>query len=75
MGFEDTHRLFKFAKTPKLTVWGSEEADMCKRFLGNTEPNEYLFKRKWFTDPEGIYIRHDCLDNELVTWFALKSEE
>lgn len=69
-----THKFFKMEKTPKGTSWGSEEADMCKRYLGENDPNELLITRKWFTGWDGIYIRLDCLDNELVTWFTLKAK-
>ena len=71
--YEKTHRLFKIEKTPKGTIWGSEEADMCKQYLGENTPNELLQTRKWFTSFDGIYIRNDCLNSELVTWFALKA--
>lgn len=72
--FNETHRFFKIELTGKDTIWGSVEADMCKQHLGDTDPNSWLVNRKWFTAPDGIYVRKDCLNNKLVTWFALRSE-
>ena len=72
--FSKTHKFFKIEKTPKRTIWGSEEANMCRQYLGENNPNELLKTRKWFTSWDGIYIRNDCLNNELVTWFTLKAK-
>lgn len=72
--YDKTHTLFKVAKVSKDTVWASEEADMCRQYLGENDPMQALQFRKWFTTFNGIYIRNDCLNNELVTWFALKDQ-
>lgn len=76
MSFEDTHRFFKFKHTAKenFSVWGSEEIDMCRQYLGDNNINELLIKRKWFSDPEGLWVRLDSLDDVLVTWFSLRSQ-
>jgi hypothetical protein len=76
MPYSETHRLFKIEKQPiSDSVWGSEEADMCKKHFGNDHTiNEPLHKRKWFSSFDGIWIRNDCLDNEVATWFALREQ-
>jgi hypothetical protein len=73
--YEKTHRFFKINHTSKGFVWGSEEIDMCRQYLGDNSLNDYLQDRKWFSASDGIYIRHDCLHNELVTWFLLKAQD
>jgi len=72
--YDKTHTLFRIKLTVKDTIWGSEEIDMCKQYLGNTDPNQLLQLRKWFTCFDGIYVRNDCLNNELASWFALKAK-
>jgi hypothetical protein len=72
--FTRTHEFFRIDLTNKETVWGSEEADMCRHYLGDNPLLEPLQNRTWFTAPDGLYIRRDCLKNELATWFALKNK-
>ena len=72
--YDKTHRLFKINFTTKGVLWGSEESDLCRKYLGDNNLNDLLQNRKWFTCFEGIYIRHDCLNNELVSWLALKDK-
>jgi hypothetical protein len=74
MNYKETHKFFRIDLTNKDVIWGSEEADMCKQHLGENDPFELLQNRTWFTVPDGIYIRNDCLDSKLVTWFALKNK-
>lgn len=51
----------------------SEAIALCRETLGNNDPYQRLQYRKWFTLPDGeIYIRHDCLDHAIITFFALK---
>ena len=72
--YSKTHRFFKFKHVPKSFVWGSEEIDLCRAHIGDNSINKPLVQREWFSDPEGVWIRFDCLDNEIVTWFALKDQ-
>jgi hypothetical protein len=73
MTYKATHRFFKVAFTSKkYSIWGYEELELIRQHLGDNNPNEVLQFRSWFTDIGGIWIRHDCLNNELVTWLALK---
>ena len=71
--YSNTHRFFKFQHTPTDFVWGSEEIVLCRAHLGDNRITMPLQDRKWFSAPFGVWIRHDCLDNEIVTWFALRT--
>lgn len=72
--YNKTHKYFKFKHIPKDFIWGSEEIDLCREHIGDNNINKLLVEREWFSDPEGVWIRHDCLNNEIVTWFALKDQ-
>jgi hypothetical protein len=71
--YSKTHLFFKFQHVPKDFMWGSEEIDLCRKHIGDNRIMMPLVERKWFSSPEGVWIRHDCLDNEIVSWFALKA--
>jgi len=71
--YSKTHQFFKFQHVPKDFAWGSEEIDLCRKHIGDNRIMMPLQDRKWFSSPEGVWIRHDCLDNEIVSWFALKA--
>ena len=71
--YTKTHQFFKFQHSPKDFMWGSEEIDLCREHIGDNRIMMPLQDREWFSSPEGVWIRHDCLNNEIVTWFALKA--
>lgn len=75
--YSKTHRFFRFEHTPRdfPSIWGTQEIDMCRKHIGDNDPNQVLQLRKWFSSPEGVWVRHDCLDNSLITWFALKGKD
>jgi hypothetical protein len=71
--YSKTHRFFKFQHVPKEFVWGSEEIDLCRLHIGDNRIMMSLVDREWFSSPDGVWIRHDCLDNQIATWFALRA--
>jgi hypothetical protein len=71
--YSKTHRFFKFQHVPKEFVWGSEEIDLCRLHISDNRIMMPLVDREWFSSPDGVWIRHDCLDNQIATWFALRA--
>jgi hypothetical protein len=67
--YKETHSVFDCSSI-------SEAIALCRENLGDNNPYELLQKRKWFTFPGGeLYIRKDCLDHSIITFFALKNHE
>jgi len=71
--YSNTHRFFKFNHTPKGSVWGSEEIELCRLHIGDNRITMPLQDREWFSASDGVWIQHNCLNNEIATWFALKA--
>ena len=71
--YSNTHQFFKFNHTPKGSVWGSEEIELCRLHIGDNRITMPLQDREWFSAPDGVWIQHNCLNNEIATWFALKA--
>ena len=71
MSYENTHTFFK---TGKHWTHGTtcDEIILCREQFGDNDIAQALHLRPWFTDYEGVWIRKDCLDDKLVTWFTLK---
>lgn len=54
--------------------WTGQPWDLISNLrenLGDNDPMEPLQNRRWFTDYNGVWIRRDCIDTSLVTYFAL----
>ena len=66
--YEQTHQCFKF-------YVDFDVIKLCREHLGDNDPYELLQNRKWFTFPSNeIWIRNDCVDSTIVTFFALQQK-
>lgn len=72
MTYWSTHQFFPVAKTYN-SAWLCQEAEFCKQYFGDNDPYQLLQHRAWFTGPDGVWIRLDCVDSTIATWFALKA--
>ena len=71
MIYKKTHKFFVINKT-----WTDQrecqEILFCKEYFGDNDPYQVLEDRPWFTSYNGIWIRNDCVDSAIVTWFGLR---
>jgi len=71
MIYKKTHKFFAINRT----LAGPQECQeilFCKEYLGDNDPLQLLQHRPWFTSYNGIWIRNDCLDSAIATWFGLR---
>jgi hypothetical protein len=66
-----THRFIPISRSSTWPV-DCPVIRICREMLGDNRITQPLHERPWFTDPDGVWIRHDCLDNPLATWLVLK---
>ncbi len=70
MQYHNTHR---FIQVDRSAAWPDcPVIRVCREMLGDNRITQPLHQRPWFTAPDGVWIRHDCLDNSLITWLVLK---
>jgi hypothetical protein len=73
MDYSSTHH---FIKVRRDSTWPLD-CPIIKEFrqtLGDNRLLQPLQERPWFTDPDGVWIRHDCLNYTLITWLVLKGQ-
>jgi hypothetical protein len=69
------HRTHRFIQVKRSSAWpeGCPVIRDCREMLGDNRITQPLHERPWFTAADGVWIRHDCLDNSLATWLVLKN--
>jgi hypothetical protein len=71
--YNKTHTYFKMHRDWNHDSLSWPDIEMLRDKLGDNNPMQVLQERKWFTWQDRIWIRKDCLDNNIATWFALKA--
>ncbi len=71
MNYKDTHKFFAIRKT-WINSNECQEIEFCRQYFGDNNPRQLLQHRPWFTTYNGIWIRNDCVDSAIVTWFGLR---
>lgn len=68
--YNKTHKFFAVNKPWTESGW--TEIQYCREYLGDNNPFQPLQDRPWFTSYNGIWVRNDCVDPAIVTWFGLQ---
>jgi len=64
-----THKRFQL-KLHDGNMW--EIVKLLRQHLGDNDPLMPRAKRRWFTSGYDVWIRFDCLDESVVSWFVLR---